>query len=275
MTPFMKWAGSKRRLVDKLIPLLPHDFAEWKDVHYVEPFLGSGAFLFSVLERFKNISKVTVNDANANLVDTFKCVRDKPDELIDCLAELSNEYHTSPDKGRFFYDIRNKFNHDGSDTLQYSVMFLFLNRTAFNGVYRVTKAGKFSTSWSHKDKVKIVFDTEIRECSALLQGVDIRCDDFSKLIFSENRPTFYYLDPPYTRTFSKYTSNGFDGTDRDRLDKMLEQIDGNGQFFMLSNSNAQENLSRYAPWNVTTVDVRRSVRQIGIETELVVRNYDS
>lgn len=275
MDPFMKWAGSKRRLVDKLIPLFPHDFAEWKDVHYIEPFLGSGAFLFSVLERFKNISRVTVNDANAKLVDTFRCVRDNPDELIDRLTELANDYYTSTDKSGFFYDIRDKFNQDNSDVLQNSVMFLFLNRTAFNGVYRVTKAGKFNTAWSHKDRPKIVYDAEIRECSALLQGVDIWCDDFSKLIFSENRPTFYYLDPPYTETFSAYTSNRFNCTDRDRLDKMLEQIDGNGQFFMLSNSSAQENHSRYTAWNVTTVDVRRSVRHIGIETELVVRNYDS
>ena len=271
----MKWAGSKRRLVDKLIPLFPYDFAEWKDVHYVEPFLGSGAFLFSVLERFKNISRVTVNDANTKLVDTFKCVRDRPDELIDRLTELANGYYTSADKGEFFYDIRDKFNENGSDVLQYSAMFLFLNRTAFNGVYRVSKTGKFNIPWSHKDSVKIVYDTEIRECSALLQGVDIRCDDFSKLIFSENRPTFYYLDPPYTGASSMYTSNGFNSTDRDRLDKMLEQINRNGQFFMLSNSNAQENHSRYAMWNVTTVDVRRTVRQIGIETELVVRNYDA
>ena len=275
MNPFMKWAGSKRRLVDKLIPLFPYDFAEWKDVHYVEPFLGSGAFLFSVLERFKNISRVTVNDANTKLVDTFKCVRDRSDELIDRLTELANGYYTSADKGEFFYDIRDKFNENGSDVLQYSAMFLFLNRTAFNGVYRVSKTGKFNIPWSHKDSVKIVYDTEIRECSALLQGVDIRCDDFSKLIFSENRPTFYYLDPPYTGASSMYTSNGFNSTDRDRLDKMLEQINRNGQFFMLSNSNAQENHSRYAMWNVTTVDVRRTVRQIGIETELVVRNYDA
>lgn len=275
MATFMKWAGSKRRLVDKLIPLLPRDFADWKEVHYVEPFLGSGAFLFSVLDKFKNISEVTVNDANQKLVDTFKDVRDRPDDLIGCLTELSNGYYTSADKGEFFYSIRDKFNQETTGTIQNSAMFLFLNRTAFNGVYRVSKTGKFNVPWSHRDNVKIVHDTEIRECSALLQGVDIRCDDFSKLIFSENRPTFYYLDPPYTGTFSAYTSNRFDGTDRDRLDKMLEQIDGNSQFFMLSNSNARENLSRYAPWNVTTVDVRRSVRQIGIETELVVRNYDS
>ena len=138
--PFIKWVGGKKQLLGQLDVLLPHDFELWDDVTYIEPFVGGGAMLFYMLQRYPNIRKAVINDINADLITCYITVRDHPEELISYLRDIQDTYYTlQTEEGRkdFFMAVRSKYNEKKLNPIENTTIFFFLNRTCFNGLYRV------------------------------------------------------------------------------------------------------------------------------------------
>mgnify|MGYP006058854197 FL=1 len=145
--PFIKWVGGKGQLIEQLEALLPADFAERENVTYIEPFVGGGAMLFYMLQTYPNIKSAVINDINPDLTLCYQIVRDNPIELIKSLGTIQTAYHTlqtEEERKAFFLLQRDKFNTKSLNPIENTTLFFFLNRTCFNGLYRVNKAGKFN-----------------------------------------------------------------------------------------------------------------------------------
>ena len=145
--PFIKWVGGKGQLIEQLEALLPADFSERENVTYIEPFVGGGAMLFYMLQKYPNIKSAVINDINPDLTLCYQVVRDNPTELVKSLDAIQTEYHalrTEEERKIFFLGKRDRFNTKSLDSIENCTLFFFLNRTCFNGLYRVNKAGKFN-----------------------------------------------------------------------------------------------------------------------------------
>jgi DNA adenine methylase len=145
--PFIKWVGGKSQLLEQLDFHLPADFENWQDVTYIEPFVGGGAMLFYMLQRYQNITRAIINDVNQDLIMCYRTVRDCPNELIESLFDIENAYlslQTEEDRKNYFLSIRNRYNEKNLDQIENTTFFFFLNRTCFNGLYRVNKKGLFN-----------------------------------------------------------------------------------------------------------------------------------
>ena len=142
--PFIKWVGGKTQLIEQLDALLPEDFGNWKDVTYIEPFIGGGAMLFYMLQQYPNIKHAVLNDINEDLTTCYKTVRDNVDELIKSLKEIESAYYalsTEEERKAFFMAARERYNEKNLDPIENTTKFFFLNRTCFNGLYRVNRKG--------------------------------------------------------------------------------------------------------------------------------------
>lgn len=214
--PFFKWVGGKRQIADIILDEFPSEIE-----NYYEPFVGAGAILFRVLQEYPNLKHVRINDYNIDVVWAYTHVRDNIDKLIEGLKEIEKEYNSSEDKQEFYYNKRTEFNelirkydHDVHRT----VLFLFLNKTCFNGMYRVNRHGEFNTPYNYAKEVKFDYEN-LRVCSNLLQNVTITCGDYSYALPTE--PAMVYLDPPYRPLNGGgeigYTVNGFDDEEQVRL----------------------------------------------------------
>ena len=145
--PFIKWVGGKSQLIEQLEALLPADFDKWENVTYIEPFVGGGAMLFYMLQRHTNISSAVINDINEDLTTCYKVVKDNPSELVDSLAVIQKEYYSLKNddmRKQFFLSVREEFNTKALAPIRNTTLFFFLNRTCFNGLYRVNKSGLFN-----------------------------------------------------------------------------------------------------------------------------------
>lgn len=290
--PFIKWVGGKGQLVEQLEALLPGDFASWKNVTYIEPFIGGGAMLFHTLRTRPNVTSAVINDINANLTDCYKVVRDRPAELLDALEQLQREYDAlkSEETRRVYYlDKRARYNAGASDVVAKSALFIFLNRTCFNGLYRVNKKGLFNVPFG-KYKNPTICDRNTILCdSKLLQNVEIMTGDFEATVARVGGKTFFYFDPPYrplspTSDFNDYSKEGFDDNDQIRLKKFCDKITGLGCAFLLSNSDCLAKNDRffedlYADYTINRVLATRNVNsqasKRGKLSELVVSNYQT
>ena len=153
--PFIKWVGGKSQLITQLEALLPPDFDRRNDVTYIEPFVGGGAMLFSMLQRHKNIRQAVINDINPDLTTCYKTVRDQPTELIRSLATIQEDYYKIEGyeaKKEYYLHIRDRFNEKPSDPIENTTLFFFLNRTCFNGLYRVNKSGRFNVPYGRYER---------------------------------------------------------------------------------------------------------------------------
>ena len=145
--PFIKWVGGKSQLIEQLEALLPSDFDKKEDVTYIEPCVGGGAMLFHMLQTHKNIKHAVINDINPDLTTCYTVVRDRPDELIRSLASIQEDYYQIKDekkKKEYYLRVRDRFNSKPTDSIENTTLFFFLNKTCFNGLYRVNKTGKFN-----------------------------------------------------------------------------------------------------------------------------------
>lgn len=145
--PFIKWVGGKGQLIEQLELLLPADFDRWENVTYIEPFVGGGAMLFYMLQQYPNIRHAVINDVNSDLTTCYRTVRDMPEELITSLMDIQDAYNAlSTEEARkdFFLAVRDRYNEKNLDPLENTTKFFFLNRTCFNGLYRVNKKGLFN-----------------------------------------------------------------------------------------------------------------------------------
>ena len=290
--PFIKWVGGKGQLIEQLDSLLPADFDKWEDVTYIEPFVGGGAMLFYMLQRYPNIKHAVINDVNKDLANLYWIVSDFPEALIKSLSYIENKYFAlqSDDERRaFFLKCRKWYNESKIDYIEKSAYFIFLNQTCFNGLYRVNKKGLINVPFGKYKNPKIRDSATIRKDSELLQKVEILTGDFEKTFDYAKGSTLFYFDPPYrpitkTSAFTDYTKDSFNDDSQVRLKEYCDKINKAGYKFMLSNSdgksvNEDDNLfdTLYANYEIDRVFASRSInrkkKKRGKLTEILVHNY--
>lgn len=241
--PFVKWVGGKTQLLDDIKKSLPQDLSQRTDVTYLEPFVGGGAVLFWILQEYPNISRAVINDINAELICTYRVIQTDVESLISELRKLHSEYIPLDDDARKSYYLakRARFNGDEKTDIETAALFIFLNKTCFNGIYRVNSKGKFNVPHGRYANPKICDEETLRADAALLQKVEILCGDFSQTGKYASDNALYYLDPPYrplteTSAFTSYSKEGFDDAEQTRLRDFCDQIAAGKSLFVASNS---------------------------------------
>ena len=291
--PFIKWVGGKNQLIEQLDLLLPADFDKWENVTYIEPFVGGGAMLFYMLQRYPNIKNAVINDINSDLITCYRTIRDTPEQLIDALKVIENAFLTlekAEDTKSMFLTVRNRYNEKNLNPIENTTLFFFLNRTCFNGLYRVNKKGLFNVPFGKYENPKICDPETIRKDSELLQRVEILNGDFEDSFDYANGKTLFYFDPPYrplsnTSSFNDYTKESFNDVAQVRLKEYCDIINQAGFHFMLSNSdgnskNAGDNFfdDLYKEYQIERVWASRSINsnpnKRGKLTEILVHNYN-
>lgn len=285
--PFVKWVGGKTQLIEQLEALLPADFDQWENVTYIEPFVGGGAMLFYMLQSHSNIQSAIINDINEDLTTCYKVVKESPKLLVDSLNEIQKEYYSlrSEDtKKEFFMLMRSEFNKKTLNPIRNTTLFFFLNRTCFNGLYRVNKSGMFNVPFGRYETPTICDANTIFADSELLQKVNILTGDYTQTLNHAQGNAFFYFDPPYrplntTSSFNNYTKDTFNDLAQKRLKKFCDQVQEAGYHFMLSNSDCQDGFfdDLYIQYKIERVWASRSVnanpKKRGKLTELLIRNY--
>ncbi|WP_206215001.1 DNA adenine methylase [Corynebacterium lizhenjunii] len=269
--PLLKWVGGKRQLLPDIHAALPAEGFS----HYVEPFLGGGAVLFSLLP-----ARATVGDLNTELINVYLTVRDHVDELIGLLS-------TYPNEEKFFYDMRQldrepSFAH--MTAVERAARTIYLNKTCFNGLYRVNNAGQFNAPFGRYANPAICDEPTLRAVSAYLREQDIQFHngDYAAVLATAGPGDFVYLDPPYdpvnpTSNFTGYQSGGFGRADQIRLKEACDDLDARGVRFLLSNSATDFIQQLYSGYRVEIVEATRAVNSVaskrGKVEEVLVRNY--
>ena len=285
--PFVKWVGGKMQLIDQLEALLPADFDKWENVTYIEPFVGGGAMLFYMLQTHSNIRSAIINDINPDLTTCYKVVRDNPQALVDSLKEIQREYYSlqSEDARKEFYLMkRDEFNTKALDPIRNTTLFFFLNRTCFNGLYRVNKAGLFNVPFGKYETPTICDPITIYADSELLQNVEILTGDYQQTLSKAHGNTFFYFDPPYrplsnTSSFNDYAKEAFNDLAQCRLKEFCDKVETAGYKFMLSNSDCKDMFfdDLYLQYIIDRVWASRSVnanpKKRGKLQEILVHNY--
>lgn len=290
--PFIKWVGGKSQLIEQLDALLPADFNNWKNITYIEPFVGGGAMLFYMLQRYPNIQHAIINDINPDLATCYRTVRDNPNQLIESLRDIESAYfalQSEDERKEFFMTVRDRYNEKNLDPIENTTKFFFLNRTCFNGLYRVNKKGLFNVPFGKYSNPTICDPETILKDSELLQRVEILNGDFEGTFEYAQGNTLFYFDPPYrplsdTSSFNDYAKEAFNDAAQIRLKEYCDRVNEAGFKFMLSNSdckgkNEEDNFFDvlYAAYQIERVWASRSINsnpsKRGKLTEILVRNY--
>ena len=236
--PFVKWAGGKRQLIPILNSNLPKTMGT-----YYEPFLGGGALLFHIVKEREG-QKCSISDLNSDLVLSYTTIRDQTDSLIESLKNHARNYQKSSKS--YYYTIREN---NPKDAVEKTSRLIFLNRTCFNGLYRVNSKGKFNVPLGKYTNPNIVNEENIRSVSKALQSrkISIKCRDFEAVLDEVKKNDLVYFDPPYqpvssTANFTSYTNKSFTDEDLKRLAKLCLELDSKECKVMLSNSNSDENV---------------------------------
>ncbi len=272
VAPVLKWVGGKRQLLETFQPLLPS-----KINRYCEPFVGGGALLFHLQP---NIAYI--NDINPELILVYTVIKENVDALI---AELEKYENTAEQ----FYAVRDwdrdRVHYNALTDVQKAARVLFLNKTCFNGLYRVNNAGEFNSPFGNYRNPNIVNAPVLRAVSAYFNSADIHMTsaDYAEVLKDVPKGTFVYLDPPYdpvsaTAGFTGYSKGGFSRADQIRLRECCDNLTARGVKFMLSNSATDFIMEQYAAYNITIVQAKRAVNSVaskrGDVDEVVVRNYE-
>ena len=294
--PFLKWAGGQGQLLSQLEQHLPEDLKD-HDFTYIEPFVGGGAMFFHMLQRFPNIKRAVINDINSYLITAYRVIRDSSIELIERLAELENCYYalTEDDaKKEFFLASRTIFNENKLDDIDRTKYLIFLNRTCFNGLYRVNAKGKFNVPFGRYLHPTICNAEVIKADSQLLNQVEIvilNGDYEQTLTHISDGLNFFYFDPPYrpldaTSSFNSYAKEEFNDDDQIRLRDYCARLNHLPNIkWMLSNSdcsarNPEDTFFEklYCDFNINRVQASRAINanpnKRGKLTELLIKNYE-
>lgn len=288
--PFVKWVGGKRQLLHRIQSYYP--FQKYPNINkYIEPFVGGGAVLFDILNIF-HLKEVYVSDINADLILTYKTIRDTPYDLIELLSEYQHEYSTCPiDKKEDYYtDKKRKYNSLKSLTIEKAALFIFLNKTCFNGLYRVNKSGEFNVARGTYRPYTICDKDNILAVSSKLQNVGLVAADYHVCQSFVDANTFVYLDPPY-RPLSNVTNtihydiSEFDDKKQIELADFFMDLDTTGAKLLMSNSNPKNTDIHddffeilYENFYINYVDAKRSINNNpygrGTVSELLISNYN-
>jgi DNA adenine methylase len=289
--PFLKWAGGKTQLIREIEKSLPYEITN-KNFTYLEPFVGSGAILFWMLENFPKLEKAVINDINADLINTYKIIASKPKELISILEILQNEFHllegNEDNKKLYYYKKRELYNTRKEEQSGQAALFIFLNRTCFNGLYRVNSKNLYNVPMGGYKKPTICDKENIFAVSNALQKVEILCGDYEETLHHSNKNSLFYFDPPYkplseTSSFNSYAKDEFNDSEQIRLKDFCSKLDALNHTWILSNSDVKgkdENDNffddLYSDFNIQRVDAKRSINanpeKRGKLTELLITN---
>ncbi len=280
-------------MIESIRSSLPVDFSEKRELCYVEPFVGSGAILFWMMENFTNIKKAIINDINTDLVNTYRIVRNNPNELIRLLKQVQDEYYMlkrKDDRKIFYLEKRKEYNLRASDEVVSASLLIFLNRTCYNGLYRVNSRNEFNVPFGDYSNPGICDEKIINSCSKLLQRVTILNDDFAATIKYAGEDTFYYFDPPYkpvsrTSSFTSYSTGNFNDEEQERLAVFCKKLNDKKAKWILSNSDLKNTKSDdnyfeklYRGFYLKRVKARRRINSVsskrGHINELLISNYE-
>jgi DNA adenine methylase len=289
--PFLKWAGGKTQLISDIEKSMPTELTNSKFT-YIEPFVGSGAILFWMLNNFPKIEKAVINDINEDLINTYKSIASNPKELISNLEILQNEFHSlegnEDNKKLYYYKKRDLYNTRKTEQSGQAALFIFINRTCFNGLYRVNSKNLYNVPMGGYKKPTICDKENILAVSNALQKVEILCGDFENTLNSANKNSLFYFDPPYkplseTSSFNTYTKDSFDDAEQIRLKDFCTKLDILDYHWILSNSDLKgkdetDNFfdDLYSDFTISRVDARRSINanpeKRGSIKELLITN---
>ncbi|WP_191017710.1 DNA adenine methylase [Treponema zioleckii] len=287
--PFIKWVGGKTQLLPEIRQRYPENITR-----YCEPFVGGGAVLFDVLQTF-HPNEVLINDINPELINLYENIRDNCEPLIQLLEHFQTEYLETPeaDRQNLYLGKRATYNHfieerNPEHNLEKAALFIYLNKTCFNGLYRVNRNGLFNVPFNRAKNPLICDSENIRECNQLLQNVQMHVGDYSYCRDFIDENTFVYLDPPYrpltaSSSFTSYNENGFSDVQQIELGNFITEMAHRGALIVASNSdphnaNEQDEFfdNLYADFNIERVQAARMVnsnaRRRGPINELLISN---
>ena len=263
--PFLKWAGGKTQLLDELLKRVPQDFNT-----YYEPFIGGGALYFAI-----SPSKAVIADINDDLINVYNVVRDNPEELLEALSKYKNDKD-------FYYEVRSQ-DQNTLSPIDRAARLIYLNRTCFNGLYRVNKSGQFNVPFASYKNPNIVQTERIMTASNTLNDTQVFNASFEEVLMGAKKGDFIYLDPPYYpkdvySDFKRYNKEQFYKEDHQKLANLYDELTRRGCYVMLSNSDTEYTRELYKKWCIDTVYAKRMINsdaaKRGEITEIIVTNYD-
>lgn len=291
--PFIKWVGGKGQLLSEINKLYPVELG--KNINkYAEIFVGGGAVLFDILSKYK-LDEVYISDKNLELINTYKSIRDNVDILIKSLKEMEEQYIPLDNENRkdYYYKKREEYNslkiNSEVNNIEKAVLFIFLNKTCFNGLYRVNKKGEFNVPMGAYKKPKICDEENLKNVSLTLRNVKIVYADYRKSEKFIDGKTFVYIDPPYrplniTSSFTSYTENDFNDKEQIELAEYINVLNKKGAKIVISNSDPKNNDiddnffdKLYKNYNINRVKATRMLNSNaslrGAINELLITNY--
>lgn len=289
--PFIKWAGGKSQLLYEIRRYYPFDE---KINKYCEPFVGAGAVLFDVLNNY-DLKEVYISDINKETINSYKVIRDEVENLIDLLEEFQNEYKdlTYEERKVIYYRNREEFNRlkvlKNSASLERAALFIFLNKTGFNGLYRENLSGGFNVPIGAYKNPKILDRDNLLKVNKKLQNVEIIHGDYKKSDDFIDKNTFVYFDPPYrpiksTSNFTSYSKGSFNDENQIELAEFFKKMDQKSAHLLLSNSDPKNHDSEddffddlYKEFNIERVKASRTInsnkKKRGLINEVLINNY--
>lgn len=291
--PFIKWAGGKGGLLEEIKKVYPKHLG--REVNkYCEPFIGGGAVLFDILSNYK-LDEIYISDANEQLINVYKTIRDNVEELIEILNRLESEYIPLDDEKRkeYYYAKRDEYNkyiiNEIKDITLGSALFIFLNRTCFNGLYRVNQKGQYNVPMGAYKNPKICDKENLRNISENLQHIIIKCGSYEESLEFVDENTFVYFDPPYrpltkTASFTSYDKADFTDKDQIYLAAYFRILNLKGAKLVLSNSDPKNTDKNdnffdelYCGFNIQRIEAKRRINsnsaKRGNVFELLITNY--
>ncbi len=286
--PFLKWAGGKTQQLPLIMQSLPGRLKQLPAFIYVEPFVGSGAVMLQMLKAYPNIKKAIINDLNPELTTAWKIIKGEPEKLAEKLTQLQSSFQalrSEEERKKMFYKTREIYNLKQADAAEQSAMLIFLNKTCYNGLYRVNRKNKFNVPFGRNRNPKILDSDNIFALSHLLKKVEIKTVDFAELPTKSTVPLFYYMDPPYkpvstTALFNSYSSQAFNDREQVRLKEFCDLLTVNQVHWLQSNSAPGNSFfdDLYAHYHIKRVKASRMINSKasarGSVSELLISNYD-
>lgn len=289
--PFLKWAGGKSQLLSEIEKRFPYGKNDC--FSYVEPFVGSGAVLFWILNNYPNVQKVIINDVNVNLIGVYKAILHNVEDLILILEKWQAEFYElekeEPEKKIYYYKKRELFNSRKVDATESAALVIFLNRTCFNGLYRVNQSNQFNVPMGSYKKPLICDKKNLRIVSEKLKNVYLLNTDFEETLKYVKDEAFFYFDPPYkplskTSSFNSYSKAEFNDNEQIRLKNFCDVVHKKNHKWLLSNSDPRGTDehneffdSLYKDYTIERVMANRSINskaeKRGKLNELLIRNY--
>jgi len=298
--PFLKWAGGKTQLLDELSKRLPKDIKQSQTIkRYCEPFVGGGAFFFFLKNHYEVKESILI-DLNEELILAFRVIQSRHKELIDSLKKTEKNYLAKNDEERkkFYYEIRTKYNKqktnfdykkENKPWIKRTAYLIFLNKTCFNGLFRLNSKGEFNVPFGRYKNPTICDERNLKEVHKSLHDVKLISGDFEKADKYIEKETFVYFDPPYkpisrSSYFTSYSKGGFTDSDQKRLSQFYKKMDKRKAYLLLSNSDPKNEDPEndffdklYKGFTIERVDANRFIncdpKRRGSIKELIIKNY--